>query len=833
MFKNLFEKKIKESSFDEEQIKIDKAEKARINDRIDIDDLSPDELDKVNKLEEVVTLLFDDKQELRSVYNHIKDYLPKSNQKISPEMLWENLRQKYDDKGQPTLRSDEEIVELIANKADQIIKEKINTDESGLNGVVKNKLYEVEMSNAYANFLHFQSLAESIKDRDNYYERIEQYKNAKTAEEKEKIWNDLPGELKEIARYKNFVLREFLSAKKKSNNLKNNIKAYEFLIDKYQSEGAPSDLIKSVYDNMKQTLNDYEDLLLSSPELYYYECSSRLQEAKNVIDANGSIIETPYVKAKLALIASFGNRPVFIHGELGSGKTELAKFACRTKYSKEYVENVWEKKNPKPSDPDELADWQIARRQESEALIISGHKNIDVSEFFGSKEMKIKEVIPVEKLADLIEKTVQRVKQERKDMGTDLSKSEEKDIRDISKESFKNPVEIKTIIGLFYQAMKDGRPIILDEINAIPHTALIALNDLLILKPGSVVKPLTAGIPKFQVAKGFRVFATGNWKPEDGKAYFGRQGLDAAFLSRFSILSYDYLPQRIIGTTETSDTAASQEEHAKSELLDIMVSSLLDKNLSLNIPQGSFKKLSALASASRVIQNIFSEKAEGDVEFDWRSANKKIKQKDILKENVLSIRHLIPIIQNWKKDGFRFELEEYILKDYIERSQTSRNSEKLLIYRLMQNTHGGILFNEKDGWPNSSGVKGEEEVVKLTSDKRLFNFNKSTGQLSSKVISNTSIKMEHFSTRKVIEHLFGRFPDRKFLNRRIFKAGEKESNFDLDILRENERVENLLKESFQKFQKVDFVKNEDDAEIIKQIKIVSEGEEDDNDNQEE
>lgn len=821
MFKNLFEEKISKSSFDENREKNQLAEKKRSSEMLSVSELEGDDLDKVNRLEKAVTLLFDDKQEFRSVYDRIKDYLPEPAKGLAPEMIWEKLSQKIDNDGQVSLRSDEEIIEIVAEEADKIIKEKVANHELTANDLAKNKEYEAEMSNAYTNFLRFRDLAESIKTRDNYYERINQYKTAKNESEKNLIWNELPVELKEMAKYKDFVLREFVMAKRKSDNLQNEIKASEYIIDKYRSDGVRSDLISSAYDSLQKTLQEYEKLVLSSPELYYYECSKKLGEAKNVIDTHGSIIETPYVKSKLALIDSFGARPVFIHGELGSGKTELAKHACRGKYGETYVKNIWEKENPQPTNPEELVEWQRARQQAAEALVISGHKNIDVSEFFGSKEMKSKEILPAEELAGLIEKTVERVKGEKKDKGETLSADEEKDIRDIYKENLKNPVEIKTIIGLFYRAMKDGRPIILDEINAIPHTALIALNDLLTLKPGSKVTPLMTGIPAFEVAEGFRVFATGNWKPEDGKAYFGRQGLDAAFLSRFAIVSYDYLPQRITGVSETNDAEASQKEHAENELFDIMVASLLDKNLSLNLPANSVEKLSALASVSRVIQNIFSEKAEGEVEFDWRSANKKIKQKDVLKENVLSIRHLIPIIRNWQKDGFRYEIEEYILKDYIERSQHSRNSEKLLIYRLMQNTHGGVLFNEKEGWPSSAGVKGEEEVLNLSADKRLFSYNKSTGQLDSSSIINKSIKMESLSTRKVIELLFGKFPDREYVSSHIFnETADKTEDFDLDLLRENEIAENLLKETFSKFRGAGFVEDAKDKDIIKSIESV-------------
>jgi MoxR-like ATPase len=805
--KNLFEKFIskKANKTDEEKVEIGK--------------LNEDQVDKVNKLDKTVDLLFANKQELRSVYQEIKDYLPENKKNIPAEAIWEVLSQKKDETGIIVELSEEEIINSVAQRANDVINEKIEElkiNNPDLSEEYLDKEYQRLMKKTYVDFFKFKDLAGNIKDRDNYYQRINQYKEAKTEEEKSKIWEDIPEEIKEISKYKNFVLREFVEAKKNSENLKNNIEASKQIIYRLKSEGARADEIKLAYQELRDDLKEYEQLILSSPELYYYESSQRLKEAKQVIDNKGSIIETPYVKGKLSLIDSFNNRPVFIHGELGSGKTELAKHACVKKYSEKYLKNVWEKDNPKPSDEKDLIDWQEARKKAAQPLLISGHKNIDIGDFFGSKEMKTKEALPAEELANLIENTIQRVKSQRQAENKDISKEEEKDIRDIMKENLKNPVEVKTIIGNFYKAMQEGRPIILDEINAIPHTALIALNDLLTLKPGDTVNPLMPGIKKFKVADGFKVFATGNWKPEDGKAYFGRQGLDAAFLSRFAIIHYDYLPQRIIGNSETSDSESSQKEHAENELSLIMIASLLDENLSLKLPKNSLKKISALASVSRLIQNIFSEKEEGEVEFDWRSAGKKLKQKDVLKENVLSIRHLIPIIKNWKNDGFKHELEEYILKDYIERSSNSRNSEKILLYRLMQNIHGGVLFDEKNNWPSSAGVEGEKKVLELSADKRLFSHHSITGEISSDKIVDDSIEEEFLSTKELIESLFGKFPERKFVSKRLFEEKNKEK-LDQNIERELESINGGLNDLLINLEK-QFETDEHDEEVIKKIK---------------
>lgn len=821
MFKNPFEKKITESSFNDEKKKEVEASEARKKEMISLDLLTEDEKNKIYNLQNIVEEVFDKKNELKYIFNSIKDYLPHDNHNKSPEKIWKKLHQSKSDKGEDVSLSGDQVLELLADRADLIIKQKIKSNGELINNYEKDKIYEIEMKNAYSNIIRFQSLIEEIEKYDNYYERASKYDKAKTSNEKDGVWKELPEDLKVIAKFKNFSLKEFVSAKNRSDILKNDIKASEFLIDRYRSEGADQGLISAAYRDLQESIKKYEEEIKNSRDLYFYECLQRLEEARNVIDSKGSIIETPYVKSKLSMIDSFGDRPVFIHGELGSGKTELVKHACRMKYSLIYLENVWDKENPQPDSQEEIKNWEKSRREAAEPLVVSGHKNIDISDFFGAKEMSAQESLPPKELAGLIEKNINNLKEERKSQGKELSVSEERDLRDIYKENFKNPIEVKTVIGLFYRAMKEGRPIILDEINAIPHTALIALNDLLTLKKGDLVTPFISGIKPFKVADGFKVFATGNWKPEDGKAYFGRQGLDAAFLSRFGVVSYDYLPQRTIGLSENSDYEANRKERSENELFYIMVSSLLDNNLSLHLPEGSIEKISALASASRIIQNIFSEKEEGEMEFDWRSANKKIKQKEIIKENVLSIRHLIPILRNWKSDGFKHELEEYILKDYLDRSQYARNSEKILLYRLMQNIHGGVLFSESKGWPSSIGVEGEREVVNLSPENRLFHYDSITNSKSSKSILDKSIKIESIPTRRVIEILFGRIPDRSYVDKSILHNKEEISgSVDDDHVRDHELAQGKIKEMLDDIKLKGFVFDKDDKLIMQKINKV-------------
>ena len=89
------------------------------------------------------------------------------------------------------------------------------------------------------------------------------------------------------------------------------------------------------------------------------------------------------------------------------------------------------------------------------------------------------------------------------------------------------------------RALKEGRPIILDEIDAIPKSILFRLNDLLVRKVGQKVQIQENGGEEFEIPKGFCILATANLK---GEKYTGRTDLDSAFLSRFWSMEYRYLP---------------------------------------------------------------------------------------------------------------------------------------------------------------------------------------------------------------------------------------------------------------------------------------------------
>ncbi|MDR1272404.1 MAG: AAA family ATPase [Clostridiales Family XIII bacterium] len=91
--------------------------------------------------------------------------------------------------------------------------------------------------------------------------------------------------------------------------------------------------------------------------------------------------------------------------------------------------------------------------------------------------------------------------------------------------------------GKLIQAMRQGRPIIFDEINYVDPQVLARLQDILLLRPGQTIIVQEDGEGPLSVSPGFVVFATAN---EASERYRSRFTLDVALRDRFSIIRRDY-----------------------------------------------------------------------------------------------------------------------------------------------------------------------------------------------------------------------------------------------------------------------------------------------------
>ncbi|MDW8034678.1 MAG: AAA family ATPase [Nitrososphaerota archaeon] len=567
--------------------------------------------------------------------------------------------------------------------------------------------------------------------------------------------------------FKNFRLRELVRARKALRELEIKMEANRMSLEEAyggESTGGPDfDLIMFLEEEYKRLYQQYQDLLHSSPEAFIWKAYQNLIEIKRVFDERGTMVETPYVREKVSHILheiQEGKRPVFIHGELSTGKTELAKHICRRYLSRPYLER-WEKEHPKPSDPKKIEEWEEARRQAMEPLEVRGVRSLEKEDLTTTTLLEREEKQLPEEYVKSLMKAKQRFEEEViKPAASSIPDEEER--RKFTEEALKSLEEaylanlrssgIITVEKLspIFQAMKEGRPVIIDEINAIPHHVLIVLNDIITRKPGDIV--FTPRGEAIKIQEGFAIIATGNWKPEDSILYPGRSVLDAAFLSRFGIVEYDYLPQNIALEKPDVEPETLRKERQENELFMMLMVRLIDNNLGAYLPEDGIEQLKRLASAARLIQDVFSGKL---VSTAYYARGGKIDPKDVLKENVLAFRQLFPIIERWKREGFVRPLDDYLFLEYVYRS-SARPEEMKYLYNILQTMFG--FFQDSD-WPQSTG-ESDEDVKKI----RDYNIVRKMYGVDSLSLASRPIPIEtnvrYFSPLEIIEHIYGPIPER-------------------------------------------------------------------------
>ncbi len=630
----------------------------------------------------------------------------------------------------------------------------------------------------------------------------------------------------EVKNYYKMRFGEFGRSVKRFDELTQEAEELEELRDMMLSDSdfgaTPQDLDK-LEEEYTQKMEKIHTFATSSPEAYYYVLGRQLKDARDTFNEEGTIVETPYVKAKMARISDLvrQGRPVFIHGELGSGKTELAKHLARTEFSKKHLArwemqhpspvSLWEAKHPRPDDAYEALRWDLLRKamlesdlakpqkewvakrtQEAEPLVIWGNKNLDQQQVLGERGIRRAEVPSPDEQAQIIQSEWERF---RLQLGEGEGEEQVRKLEEVHKQawlkSFESPVETQALLGPLLVAMKEGRPLIIDEMNAIPHHLLIVMNDLLLRKVGDTITPPFAGVAPFTIQEGYCVQATGNYKPEDGIMYIGRQPLDAAFLSRFGIVSYDYLPmQRTLEVVDMSPEKL-REHRIQNELFHMMVARFLNPDLSITLPKESFDQLTRLAYVARIIEDVFSGKNVGDA-FNATVNGAAVRPQDVLKENVLSIRHLLPLLDRWKKEGYKRNLEDYLFLDYISRSD-ARPEEKAYIYSQLK-THGDF-FTTAAGWPTTDQ---KDMILSYPIEEKMYGVDRLTGMRQA--ISARTADLQFYAVTDVITQLYGPAPERTHLPKDHFEkvtATKKVSSEEKDEeTLERERVLAVLDSTF-------------------------------------
>lgn len=529
-----------------------------------------------------------------------------------------------------------------------------------------------------------------------------------------------------------------------------------------------------VTDYLRNDLDDIrrqcEELSQSSPEAYMvshgYELRSHVREIEK-----GEIVTTPYVEEHLARLE--GNmaegRPTFIHGHLGSGKTELAIMAAKHSAISEaaYVEALKEFKEYQAENPDKskqekraelsrlyrknktffekgLIDGDSVATERFAPLVISGSKDLTSQDLYTDKTLKLTKFNgkPLLEHKKDLDGMIETWRTENKETLANLSPKEraEKERTEANKiielYKMKNQAfgtEVETIKQALYRGVEEGRPVIMDEVNAIPTAVLISMNDILQRRPGQSC--YIPGVGQTKIKNGFSVTMTGNLT-SNVVEYGGTEDLNPAFLSRLDVIEHDYLPM-----SETDNSYEKQADPKKNELFQAIVTYLVDRQGNLELPEmkKSLNKIFALSQLAHQTQLVFEGK--------WKDSSMNVQSdsgenvEPRLEKSVLSIRNVLNVLKEWDK-GSEKNLDKALWDGFIS-NMTNANDQNLVL--AMAKQYG--FFQESEGWNIAIKEHGSGFTSLSEAHPGEFNFERKP--------------MEVLSLAEMVEVLYGPKPERE------------------------------------------------------------------------
>jgi len=336
------------------------------------------------------------------------------------------------------------------------------------------------------------------------------------------------------------------------------------------------------------------------------------------------------------------------------------------------------------------------------------------------------------------------------------------------------------IKGPLYRAMENGVPLVIEEVNAIPPETLKSLNDLIInAKKGEEVSVI--GDPKggkTKAKEGFGVIMTGNLNrnPKAINRYKGTYELSADFLNRVRPIDYDYLPQSTEGNYK-------EEASSENELFTLMIASVMTDKGDMNGPEDAFDDLWRLAKFTRKIQEVYSGQRDGKL----YSSSGGLEVPLAATSSVISMRDVKHVLESWKRDNFKNELDYYIYKELIA-PLTNTMDVKFFVQQLQ--TEG---FLADDSW--------EEVVAKAgTFDSAIH------------APENKGKDLKFTPVREVVETVYGGAPERR------------EFPYDMEFLEKSKDAIGGIKHSVEKanialneLTYIDYKNSKDISELKKKI----------------
>lgn len=202
--------------------------------------------------------------------------------------------------------------------------------------------------------------------------------------------------------------------------------------------------------------------------------------------------------------------------------------------------------------------------------------------------------------------------------------------------------------GPLLRAMAEGRPLILDEVNAMPPEFLKRLNRILQLRPGDEFAIQEDGGRRLRLAPGFAILATAN--EQTPHRYRGLDRLSAELINRFGANSYRvHYPDRGV------DYTGFPRENAL-----LAAASVVDERGEL--PRGiTADEIERLARAAFISQHVFSG-AHGAGFGEFVSTEREIDGRPGLDESVIAPRTMVAIAQKVAGSAGAISLERALAR---------------------------------------------------------------------------------------------------------------------------------------------------------------------------
>lgn len=638
---------------------------------------------------------------------------------------------------------------------------------NNLNNQAVPTLEEIEF--IYEDILRSEARANEENDLKHLGEFYKRFRKKENKREESKSENSI------IKEYKTYLKKEENKQKKLIEELENLISYEKFFLElerkrnqKYYNSNfyGSNEATRYRVDKINSYSKELREIINNSPDAWrYYYHRQLINDIKTGYNQN--LVEVSYViEAKRKIKESLKqSTPVYIIGHLGSGKTQIAReaaieFTLERLIQDELEEEMekWFLKNQSASEDEAIekfAEINKTKRNHYKNLLkegnqeeldkiypyfISGSYNLTYEDMFVEKTLSLEKSSANVSNLELIDEVVDQYfiwlkSHEREIESIEPEKQEiiKSKVWDSVSEIFiaRNNVYgtvVEKIEREILLAVKNGRPVIIDELNTIAMQNLIGLNDILQSKFDS--KAYVTGVGPVKISNGFGLIGTGNLSTEL-VSYEGTNELNPAFKSRFLTIEYNYVNQNIVGALK------NQTNPENNELFRIMLVRLADNkgNLHLPIPNRSLEEIFRLAQLAKVSQEVFMGK--------WVRTSEDDSSEDTpeLKESVLSVRNVLRILDNWNL-GEEKDLSLALWDGFI----SSITNPKDQAYLLSQAVRFGF-FKESDGW----SIKNENlgRVIQEYKDIRTRSYQYIRGEI------------ETLSYLDLIKIIFGPAPERK------------------------------------------------------------------------